>query len=188
METICETFFHSSEKSLWKLSCQSGLPYGSVQKAVKLLKLHPYWINVSLNSKNQIRKSACIIVGLVVSFEMSCLLYTRFFSPVKLGSISAVMWTIVITGCGLRRTHVISQASSHCILWKLGIICIPHVRIVGPVFFLEMVTAECNYRTHAVHSFVRGWWMWLLATTRRSNCTHSKLNYLILCVISLVNG
>jgi hypothetical protein len=44
---IRRTLLRSQRKSLRKLSLQSGLSYGSVNKATKILKLHPYRVHVT---------------------------------------------------------------------------------------------------------------------------------------------
>jgi hypothetical protein len=46
LDDIHQTLLHSPRKSLRKLSLQSGLSYGSVYKATKILKLHPYRVNI----------------------------------------------------------------------------------------------------------------------------------------------
>jgi transposase len=43
---IRQTLLRSPRKSLRKLSLQSGVSYGSVHKATKILKLHPYRVHV----------------------------------------------------------------------------------------------------------------------------------------------
>jgi hypothetical protein len=45
-DDIRKTLLRSPRKLLRKLSLQSGLSYGSVHKATKILKLHPYPVNV----------------------------------------------------------------------------------------------------------------------------------------------
>jgi hypothetical protein len=42
LDGIRQTLLRSPRKSLRKLSLQSGLSYGSLHKATKILKLHPY--------------------------------------------------------------------------------------------------------------------------------------------------
>jgi transposase len=42
LEDIRARLLHSPRKSLRKLSQQTGMTYGSVQRATKRLKLHPY--------------------------------------------------------------------------------------------------------------------------------------------------
>jgi hypothetical protein len=46
LNNICQTLLHSVQKSLRKLSLQSGLSYRSVHNATKILKLHPYHVYV----------------------------------------------------------------------------------------------------------------------------------------------
>jgi transposase len=42
LDDIRQTLLHFPRKTLRKLSLQSGLSYGSVHKATKILELHPY--------------------------------------------------------------------------------------------------------------------------------------------------
>jgi transposase len=46
LEDIIERLLQSPRKSLRKLSQQTGITYGSVQRATKHLKLHPYRVKV----------------------------------------------------------------------------------------------------------------------------------------------
>jgi hypothetical protein len=46
LDDIRQTLLRSPRKSLRKLSLQSGLSYGSVHKATKILKLYPYRVHV----------------------------------------------------------------------------------------------------------------------------------------------
>jgi hypothetical protein len=46
LDDIHHTLVHSPRTSLRKLYLQSGLSYGSVHKATKILKLHPYRVHV----------------------------------------------------------------------------------------------------------------------------------------------
>jgi hypothetical protein len=52
-DDICQTLLRSPLKSLRQLSLQSGLSYGSVHKATKILKRHPYRVHFmhELNGK-----------------------------------------------------------------------------------------------------------------------------------------
>jgi hypothetical protein len=45
LDDILQTLLRSLRKSLRKLSFQSGLSYGSVHRATKILKLHPYRVH-----------------------------------------------------------------------------------------------------------------------------------------------
>jgi transposase len=47
LEDIRARLLHSPRKSLRKLSQQTGMTYGSVQRAKKRLKLHPYRVLLS---------------------------------------------------------------------------------------------------------------------------------------------
>jgi hypothetical protein len=46
LDDIRQTLLRSPRKPLRKLSLQSGLSCGSVHKATKILKLHPYRVHV----------------------------------------------------------------------------------------------------------------------------------------------
>jgi hypothetical protein len=46
LDDICQTLLHSPQKSLRKLSLQSGLSCGSVHKATKIFELHVYCVHV----------------------------------------------------------------------------------------------------------------------------------------------
>jgi hypothetical protein len=46
LDDIRQTFLRTPRKSLRKISLQSGLSYGSAHKATKILKFHPYRVNV----------------------------------------------------------------------------------------------------------------------------------------------
>jgi hypothetical protein len=46
LDDIRKTLLHSPQKSLRKLSLQSGLSYGSLHEATTISKLHPYCVHV----------------------------------------------------------------------------------------------------------------------------------------------
>jgi transposase len=46
LEYITARLLQSLRKSLRKVSQQTGMTYGSVQRTAKRLKLHPYWVQV----------------------------------------------------------------------------------------------------------------------------------------------
>jgi hypothetical protein len=56
LDNIHQTLLCSPQKSLRKLSLQSGLSYGSAHKTSKILKLHPHHVHVMHKLKEPIKE------------------------------------------------------------------------------------------------------------------------------------
>jgi hypothetical protein len=60
LEDIRARLLQSPRKSLRKLSQQSGMAYGSVQRVTKRLKLHPYRVQVCHELKEIDKRKGCV--------------------------------------------------------------------------------------------------------------------------------
>jgi hypothetical protein len=70
LDDIRQTLLRCQPKSLRKLSLQSGVSYGSVYKATKILKLHPYRVYVMQELEEDDKDNDFITAdGLHTSFE-----------------------------------------------------------------------------------------------------------------------
>jgi hypothetical protein len=56
LDDMRQTLLRSPRKSLWKLSPQSSLPYGNVNKVTVFSKIYPYLYMLLTNSRNLVRK------------------------------------------------------------------------------------------------------------------------------------
>lgn len=143
LQTISETFIRSPKKSLRKLSTQIGLSYGSVHKATKLLKLHPYRINVTHQLQEpdkEKRMQYCHWFKTFIRNDIS-VLDKVFFSDEAWFHLSGYVNSQNYRIWSAENPHEFHEQPLHS--QKIGVWCdVSRRRIVGPIFFSETITAE----------------------------------------------
>jgi hypothetical protein len=143
LNAIRQTLLRSSRKLLRKLSLQSGLSYGSVHKATKILNLHPYRVHVMHELKEpdkEKRLQYCrwfkhfIRGGIDISDKV---FYGDEAWFLRSGYINSQNNRI----CSAENPHVFHDRPLHSL--KDGLWCsVSRRRIIGPIFFSETITAE----------------------------------------------
>jgi hypothetical protein len=89
LEDIRVRLLQSRRKSLRKLSQQTGMTYGSVQRATKRLKLHPYRVQVCHELREIDKEKRMLYCRWFRQFVRNGvdILENVFFSPMRSGSI-----------------------------------------------------------------------------------------------------
>jgi hypothetical protein len=143
LEDIRARLLQSQRKPLIKLSQQTGMTCGSVQRATKRLKLHPYRVQVCHELKEiykekrmryckwfrQFVRNGVDILEKVFVFEEAW-----FHLSGYVNSQNSRFWSS-------ENPHLFHKVPLHS--QKIGCWCaISRKRIVGPIFFSEIVTAE----------------------------------------------
>jgi hypothetical protein len=138
-----QTLLPSPRKSLRKYSLRSGLSYGSVYKATKVLKLHPYRVHVMHELKEPDKEKL--------------LQYCRWFTHFTRGGTDILdkvfyideAWFYLNGSVNSQNSRIWNAANLHTFherplhSLKVAVRCaVPRRRITGPIFFSETITAE----------------------------------------------
>jgi hypothetical protein len=141
LEYIRARLLQSQRKSLRRLSQQTGMTYGSVQRAAKRLKLHPYWLQVCHELKEIGKeKRMCYCRWFQQFFWNGVDILQNVFFPNEawfhlsgyVNSQNSRFWSN-------ENPHLFHEVHSQ----KIGCWCAIYCKwIVRPTFFSETVTAE----------------------------------------------
>jgi hypothetical protein len=143
LEDIRARLVQTPRKSLRKLSQQTGMTYGSVQRATMRLKLHPYRVQVCHEGKDIDKKKRMRYCRWFRQFVRNGvdILKNVFFSNEAWFHLCGLVNSQYSRFWSIENPHLFHEVSLHS--QKIGCwFVISRNRIVGPIFFSETVTAE----------------------------------------------
>jgi hypothetical protein len=142
LEDIRTRLLQSPRKSLRKLSQQTGMSYGSIQRATQRLKLNPYRVQVCHELKEIDKEKRMRYCRWFRQFVRNCvdILENVFFSDRAWFRLSGYVNSQNSRFWSSDNPHLFHEVPLHS--QQFGCCAISCKRSVGPIFFSETVTAE----------------------------------------------